>query len=169
MKARDKIKSVGDARALCEAARQRGLRVVFTNGCFDLLHLGYVRYLEKARDLGDLLVVAINSDQSVKQIKGPNRPVVPQLERGEVLAAFHCVDMVVIFEEPDPLAIIEQLRPDILVKGADWSRDQIIGADFVESHGGRVFQIPLEKSESNAGVISTTAIIERILAAYGTE
>lgn len=163
MKARDKIKSVGDARALCEAARRRGLTVVFTNGCFDLLHVGHIRSLEDARDLGDLLVVAVNSDQSVKQIKGPNRPVVGQEERSEVLAALHCVDMVVVFEEPDPLAVIEQLQPDILVKGADWPRDRIVGAAFVESHGGRVVSVPLLKGRS------TTDIIERILAVRGTE
>jgi D-beta-D-heptose 7-phosphate kinase/D-beta-D-heptose 1-phosphate adenosyltransferase len=158
MKARDKIKPASEARALCEAARQSGLRVVFTNGCFDLLHLGHVRYLEEARDLGDLLVVAINSDRSVKQIKGASRPVVGQEERSEVLAALHCVDIVVIFEEPDPLAVIRQLQPDVLVKGADWPHDRIIGADLVESRGGRVVPIPLVEG------MSTTRIIERILA-----
>ncbi len=134
--------------------------MVFTNGCFDLLHRGHVRYLEEARDWGDILVVAVNSDHSVRQIKGPSRPVLSQEERSEVLAALYCVDVVILFEEPDPLAVIEQIQPDVLVKGADWSRDQIIGADFVESIGGRVVQVPLLKGAS------TTGIIERVLASY---
>jgi rfaE bifunctional protein nucleotidyltransferase chain/domain len=158
MKARDKIKSVSEARALCASLRQSGLRVVFTNGCFDLLHSGHVRYLEQARDQGDLLVVAINSDSSVRRIKGAGRPVVGQEDRGEVLAALYCVDVVVVFEESDPLVVIQQLQPDILVKGADWPRDRIVGADFVESRGGRVITIPLVDGQS------TTCIIDRILA-----
>lgn len=158
MKATDKIKTIQQARDLVQAAQQTGRRVVFTNGCFDLLHRGHVRYLEEARDWGDILVVAVNSDHSVRQIKGPSRPILNQEERSEVLAALHCVDVVIIFEEPDPLAVIEQIRPDVLVKGADWSRNQIIGADFVESIGGRVVQVPFLKGAS------TTGIIERIVA-----
>jgi rfaE bifunctional protein nucleotidyltransferase chain/domain len=161
MKARDKIKSIREAQALCQAARQEGRRVVFTNGCFDLLHRGHVRYLEEARELGEMLVVGINSDLSVRRIKGSSRPVVSQEERSEVLAALHCVDVVVIFAEPDPLAIIEQLQPDVLAKGADWPRERIIGADFVESLGGRVVQVPLVEG------VSTTDVIERVLACYG--
>ena len=160
MKATDKIKTIQQARDLVQAAQQTGRRVVFTNGCFDLLHRGHVRYLEEARDWGDILVVAVNSDHSVRQIKGPSRPILNQEERSEVLAALHCVDVVIIFEEPDPLAVIEQIRPDVLVKGADWARNQIIGADFVESIGGRVVQIPFLKGAS------TTGIIERIVANY---
>jgi rfaE bifunctional protein nucleotidyltransferase chain/domain len=160
MKARDKIKSVREAQTLCQAARQEGRRVVFTNGCFDLIHRGHVRYLEQARDLGEMLVVGINSDLSVRRIKGPSRPVVSQEERSEILAALHCVDIVVIFAEPDPLAIIEQLRPDVLAKGADWPRERIIGADFVESLGGRVVQVPLVEG------VSSTDIINRVLACY---
>ncbi len=160
MKARDKVKAAEEALVLCEAARQKGLQVVFTNGCFDLIHLGHVRYLEQARELGDLLVVGINSDRSVKQLKGASRPVVGQEERSEVLAALHCVDVVVIFDEPDPLALIGRLQPDILVKGADWPRDGIIGGDYVEARGGRVVRIPFEEG------VSTTRLIERILACY---
>ena len=158
MKATDKIKTIQQARDLVHAAQQAGRRVVFTNGCFDLLHRGHVRYLEEARDWGDILVVAVNSDHSVRQIKGPSRPILNQEERSEVLAALHCVDVVIIFEEPDPLAVIEQIRPNVLVKGADWPRDQIIGADFVESIGGQVVQVPFLKGAS------TTGIIERIVA-----
>ena len=158
MKATDKIKTIQQARDLVQAAQQTGRHVVFTNGCFDLLHRGHVRYLEEARDWGDILVVAVNSDHSVRQIKGPSRPILNQEERSEVLAALHCVDVVIIFEEPDPLAVIEQIRPDVLVKGADWSRNQIIGADFVESIGGRVVQVPFLKGAS------TTGIIERVMA-----
>ena len=155
---RKKIKDLSSLKKEVAVLKARGKRIVFTNGCFDLLHRGHVRYLEEARDWGDILVVAVNSDHSVRQIKGPSRPILNQEERSEVLAALHCVDVVIIFEEPDPLAVIEQIRPDVLVKGADWSRNQIIGADFVESIGGRVVQVPFLKGAS------TTGIIERIVA-----
>jgi D-glycero-beta-D-manno-heptose 1-phosphate adenylyltransferase len=158
MKAREKIKTIPEAHDMVQIAHQEGRRVVFTNGCFDLLHRGHVRYLEEAREWGDLLVVAVNSDRSVRRIKGPSRPVVSQEERSEVLAALHCVDVVIVFEETDPLAVIEQIQPDVLAKGADWPRDQIIGADFVESRGGQVVRIPLLQG------VSTTAIIERVRA-----
>jgi rfaE bifunctional protein nucleotidyltransferase chain/domain len=139
------------------AARCTGRRSVFTNGCFDLLHAGHVRYLAAARALGDLLVVGLNSDASVGRIKGPRRPIQSQDRRAEVLAALACVDLVVIFEEDDPLRLIETIRPNILVKGADWSETNIIGADFVKAHGGRVETIAVVPG------VSTTAIIEAIL------
>lgn len=137
--------------------RQRGRRVVFTNGCFDILHAGHVRYLRDARAQGDVLIVGLNSDRSVKVVKGPQRPIVPQDQRAEVLAAIESVSYVVVFDEPDPLDLIQALRPDVLVKGEDWPESQIVGADFVREIGGRIFRSPL------AGGVSTTDIIERIL------
>jgi rfaE bifunctional protein nucleotidyltransferase chain/domain len=160
MKARDKIKSAEELCALCVALRQEGTRVVFTNGCFDLLHVGHVRYLETARELGDVLVVALNSDASVRSIKGALRPLVPQEERSEVVAALQCVGYVTVFDDPDPLATIRLLRPDILVKGADWPLDRIIGADVVQHYGGQVVRVPLVPQAS------TTSMVERILARY---
>ena len=136
-------------------------RIVFTNGCFDLLHIGHTRYLEEAKGLGDRLVVGLNSDDSVRQLaKGMDRPIVTADQRAEVLAALACVDYVTIFDEPDPLALIQALRPNILVKGGDWSTDRIVGKEFVEAQGGSVRNIPLVPD------ISTTAIIQRILAQH---
>lgn len=143
------------------AHQQAGERIVFTNGCFDLLHIGHTRYLEEAKGLGDRLVVGINSDDSVRQLaKGTDRPIVPADQRAEVVAALSCVDYVTIFDEPDPLALIQALRPNILVKGGDWSTDRIVGKEFVEAQGGSVRNIPLVPD------ISTTAIIQRILAQH---
>jgi D-beta-D-heptose 7-phosphate kinase/D-beta-D-heptose 1-phosphate adenosyltransferase len=142
-----------------DSLRQSGKRVVFTNGCFDLLHVGHVRYLQMARKQGDRLVVGVNGDSSVRQIKGPGRPIVPAVQRAEVVAAIGCVDLVTIFDEPDPLALIQLLVPDVLVKGADWRLQEIIGATEVESAGGKVVRIPLEEG------VSTSDLIERIRAA----
>jgi rfaE bifunctional protein nucleotidyltransferase chain/domain len=130
--------------------------VVFTNGCFDLLHVGHVRYLQEARKQGDCLVVAVNSDSSVEEIKGPGRPIVPDSQRAEVLAALACVDWVTIFDEFDPLILIELLKPDVLVKGSDWPEEKIIGAPEVRGGGGKVLRIPWEAK------ISTSDIFERI-------
>jgi rfaE bifunctional protein nucleotidyltransferase chain/domain len=160
MKARDKIKSADELCALCMTLRQKGARLVFTNGCFDLLHVGHVRYLEAARELGDVLLVALNSDASVRSIKGALRPLVAQEERSEIVAALQCVDYVTVFDDPDPLATIRLLRPDILVKGADWPVDKIIGADLVQHYGGQVVRVPLVPQAS------TTGVVERILARY---
>ena len=146
-----------------KALKDAGKKIVFTNGCFDLLHLGHVRYLEAARAEGDVLVIGVNSDRSVHEIKGPNRPVVPQDERAEVLAALACVDFVTIFDEPDPLETIRTLLPDVLVKGSDWAEDAIVGKDVVEEHGGRVVRVPLTEGAS------TTKIIEKIMENYGKE
>lgn len=137
--------------------RATGKRIVFTNGCFDLLHVGHIRYLQEARALGDLLVVGVNSDSSVRTLsKGPDRPIVPDLQRAEVLAALACVDYVTLFDEPDPLRLISDLQPDILAKGGDWRPDQIIGRQVVERRGGRVVSIPLVPN------ISTTTLVRRI-------
>ena len=133
------------------------MTVVFTNGVFDILHPGHVRYLKAARALGDKLIVAINSDRSVRALgKGPNRPINPEHERAEVLRALACVDEVVIFDESDPHAIISKIQPDILVKGADWAEDAVIGRDVVEARGGKVVRIALAEG------YSTSTIIERI-------
>jgi D-glycero-beta-D-manno-heptose 1-phosphate adenylyltransferase len=138
--------------------RPAGSRVVFTNGCFDLLHPGHIRTLEEARKLGDFLIVGINSDQSVRELKGAGRPVLPQLERAEILAALEAVDAVVIFDEPTPREIIAALLPDVLVKGGDWASDQIIGREEVEAAGGEVVSMPLTPG------YSTTAILQKIRA-----
>jgi len=135
--------------------KRRGRKVVFTNGCFDLLHNGHVRYLAAALASGDALIIAVNSDASVRLIKGPNRPITPQAERLELLAAFSFVDYVFAFDDNDPLRVITALLPDVLVKGSDWALDEIVGRDVVESHGGRVERIDL------VGGISTTMIIEQ--------
>ena len=132
--------------------------LVFTNGCFDILHPGHVDYLQRARDLGERLVVGLNSDASVRRLKGPTRPVNDEASRAVVLAALACVDHVVIFEEDTPDELIKAVAPDVLVKGGDWSVDRIVGRDLVEARGGRVLSIPLLPGHS------TTSIIDRILA-----
>ena len=152
-----KVTTRDELVSLLAECRQRQQRVVFTNGCFDLMHIGHVRYLQAARNLGDLLVVGVNSDGSVRALsKGPDRPIVPDVQRAEVLAALACVDYVVIFSEPDPEALIAALQPDILVKGGDWPLDRIIGRDTVEARGGRVQTIPLVPG------VSTTTLVQRI-------
>lgn len=128
--------------------------VVFTNGCFDLIHAGHVRYLAAARSLGGALVVGLNGDASVRRLKGPSRPIVPENERAEILAAFECVDAVTIFDEETPLQLIEALTPDVLVKGGDWPLEAIVGREHVESHGGRVLSLPLLEGRSTSSVIS---------------
>jgi rfaE bifunctional protein nucleotidyltransferase chain/domain len=141
--------------------RARGARIVFTNGVFDLLHPGHVRYLQQARGFGGALVVGLNSDASVRRNKGEGRPVNPERERAEVVAALGCVDIVVIFDEDTPADIIRAIQPDVLVKGADWAADRIVGRDTVEARGGRVVRVEVE-----AGY-STTALIDRIRDAPG--
>jgi rfaE bifunctional protein nucleotidyltransferase chain/domain len=137
-------------------AKRNGKRVVFTNGCFDLLHPGHIRGFERARELGDVLVVAINSDSTVRFLKGGDRPIIPQEERAEILAALAAVDYVVIFDELTPRELIARVLPDVLIKGGDWGPNEIVGREEVEAAGGRVESIPLEPG------YSTTAIIERI-------
>jgi rfaE bifunctional protein nucleotidyltransferase chain/domain len=139
-----------------DAMKHGHKRVVFTNGCFDILHPGHIRMLEKARSLGDALIVGINSDPSVQEIKGPQRPLIPESERAEVLAALESVDFVTVFGETTPRELIAEILPAILVKGSDWGPDEIIGREEVEAAGGQVISIPLE-----AGY-STTKLIERI-------
>lgn len=152
-----KIVHVDEAAALAQSVRTQGKKVVFTNGCFDLLHAGHVRCLQKARQLGAFLVVGLNSDESVRGLgKGENRPLVPQEQRAEVLSALAAVDLVVIFHDPTPAALIEQIKPDVLVKGGDWPPESIAGADFVQGRGGKVVNIPLVEG------LSTTELIRRI-------
>ena len=136
--------------------RQQGCRVVFTNGCFDLLHAGHLGLLEQARQAGDLLVVGLNSDRSVRELKGPRRPLLPESERAETLLALEAVDRVLVYDEPTPLETISALLPDILVKGADWALDAIVGKDVVEAAGGQVVRVELTPGRS------TSAVLERM-------
>ena len=145
--------TIDAAAEFVEAHRQQGRRVVFTNGVFDLLHPGHVRYLQAARVEGDVLIVAINSDRSVRANKGPTRPIVPEHERAEVLEALSVVDAVVIFDDETPQAIIDRLRPDVLVKGADWAADAIVGRETVEAGGGKVVRVPIEAGWSTSAII----------------
>jgi D-beta-D-heptose 7-phosphate kinase/D-beta-D-heptose 1-phosphate adenosyltransferase len=148
--------TIDDAAAFARDLQRQGKRVVFTNGVFDLLHPGHLRYLQHARTLGDALIVGVNSDRSVRANKGPSRPITSETERAELLAALTCVDAVAIFDEDTPAAIIKRIQPDILVKGADWAADAIVGRDTVEARGGRVVRVDIEPGWS------TTAIIEKV-------
>ena len=152
----EKLKSADEIAAIAAQAKKSGKRVVFTNGCFDLLHRGHVHVLRRAKAAGDLLIVGLNSDRSVKSIKGPLRPILPESERAELIAAMEMVDYVVLFDEADPYSLIAAIVPDVLAKGGDWSAEKIIGADIVAQNGGRVEVIPYLKG------FSTTEIIERI-------
>jgi len=148
--------TVAEAVGFAARSRAAGLTIVFTNGVFDLLHPGHVRYLQRARSFGDTLIVGINSDRSVRTIKGEGRPITPEAERAEIVGALACVDAVVVFDEDTPHAIITALSPDVLVKGADWPENAIVGRDVVEARGGKVIRVPSEPGHSS------TAIIERI-------
>ena len=149
----EKIRGLKELVGIVRERRALGQRVVFTNGCFDLLHRGHTRLLQQARGLGDLLIVGLNSDASVRSLKGPSRPVLPQDERAELLSALASVDYVVIFEEADPGHTIAALQPDVLVKGADWAKEEVVGMDTVEGRGGRVVTIPLVEGSSTSGII----------------
>lgn len=153
----DKIVSLKRLSAALKERRKKGKKVVFTNGCFDIIHAGHARYLKKAKSLGDILVVGLNSDSSVRAIKGEKRPIVPEKERAEVLSALSAVDYVVIFADTTPLRLIRAIKPDILAKGADWAAKDIVGADIVRENGGRVRRVSLVKGRS------TTNIIRKIL------
>lgn len=145
-------------RKLLKEFKGRRKKIVFTNGCFDILHAGHVRYLKKAKALGDILVVGLNSDPSVRKIKGKGRPIAPETDRAEILSALSSVDYVVVFDEPTPIRLIEAVKPDVLVKGADWKRGGIVGEGFVKAKGGSVRRIGLARGRS------TTDTIKRILA-----
>ncbi len=156
-----KILSRHDLQTEIDALHRQGKKIVFTNGCFDILHVGHVRYLREAKKKGDALVLALNSDRSVQAIKGDKRPIVPEEERADVMAALEMVDYVTIFEELTPLALIETLKPDVLIKGGDWEEEKIVGRDAVLSWGGQVAVIPEIKGAS------TTNIVEKIRTVYG--
>jgi len=156
---RSRVLSLADAVALVARMRAEGRSIVFTNGVYDLLHPGHVRYLQAARAEGDALIVGVNSDRSVRANKGPERPINPEQERAELIAALAAVDAAVIFDEETPHAIISALQPDVLVKGADWAADQIVGRDVVEARGGRVVRATIEPGHS------TTDILAKIRAA----
>ncbi|HVO65440.1 MAG TPA: D-glycero-beta-D-manno-heptose 1-phosphate adenylyltransferase [Syntrophales bacterium] len=156
----NKIYSREKLKKKIDRLRKEGKKIVFTNGCFDIIHVGHTRYLEEAKKQGDVLVLGLNSDDSVRSLKGQKRPVVPENERADVVAALESVDFVTIFPELTPLELIEYLKPDVLVKGGNWKEEQVVGRKSVEKWGGRVIIIPEVKGSS------TTNIIEKILAAY---
>lgn len=157
MKYLSKIKGLEEAKKIVSELRSKGKRIVFTNGCFDIIHLGHIRYLNEAKRLGDFLIVAINSDSSVKKIKGEKRPIIDERARAEIISALEFVDMVIIFSEETPYRLIKEIQPDILVKGGDWKEEEIVGADIVKERGGRVLTIPYVSG------YSTTSIIEKII------
>ncbi len=154
------IKSIEELTAIRNELRIQNKKVVFTNGVFDILHAGHVDYLCKAKNLGDVLILGLNSDQSVKRIKGDKRPIVPQQERAFILSNLKCIDYITIFDEDTPYEIIKKLLPDVLIKGADWAKDKIIGKDIVEKSGGKIETIEF------VNIQSTTNIIQTILDRY---
>lgn len=157
---RQKIKARKELVGIITDLKTKGKRIVFTNGCFDLLHIGHVRYLEKAKALGDVLVVGVNSDSSVRKLKGRRRPILPEQERAEILSGLGCVDYVALFNEIDPLKLITSLKPNVLVKGGDWTKEQTVGKEVVERSGGEVVILPFVKGAS------TSSLIETILKRY---
>jgi len=158
-----KIKNLDVLAGIIEAEKARGRRIVFTNGCFDLLHVGHVKYLQKAKSFGDVLVLGLNSDASVRRLKGEKRPLIGEAERAHILAALDCIDYVVIFDEDTPLRLIETLKPAVLVKGGDYTPEGVVGKDLVESYGGRIELVTFVDGRS------TTNIIDKILRAYGDD
>ena len=159
---RAKIKGLAEIVQIRKRLRDQGKKVVFTNGCFDILHRGHIRYLNEARSKGDALIVALNTDRSVKASKGEGRPIVPEHERAEVLAALQFVDFVLLFDDPTPQLVIDAIVPDVLVKGADWGISEIVGRETVEQAGGVVENITLVQGSS------TSAIISKILERFGS-
>ena len=156
MDVRLKLKRIDEIAAIAAAARREGKKVVFTNGCFDLVHRGHLHILRGARSAGDLLIVGINTDRSVRIIKGPARPILSEVDRSELIASLEMVDYVVLFDDPTPLSLIAAIKPDVLVKGGDWGPDQVVGAEVVRQSGGKVVLVPYLKG------FSTTEIIERM-------
>lgn len=150
------VLGISELHGKIREAKESGRQVVFTNGCFDLLHIGHIQLLRQARDLGDILVVGLNSDKSVRSLKGENRPLQIQSDRAEILSELRAVDFVIIFDDETPIRLIEQLRPDVLVKGGDWPIEQIVGGDFVQSYGGKVCSLDLVEGKS------TTTILKKI-------
>ncbi len=155
-----KLKHLREAKQIVEDLKKKGKKIVFTNGCFDILHVGHVRYLNDAKKYGDFLIVGINSDSSVRRIKGENRPIIDEKARAEVVAGLDSVDMVIIFSEDTPYELIKTLEPDVLIKGGDWKEEEIVGADIVKRSGGKVLTVPYISG------YSTTSIIEKIIRLY---
>jgi D-beta-D-heptose 7-phosphate kinase/D-beta-D-heptose 1-phosphate adenosyltransferase len=152
---KEKIKKRDDLRRIVEDLKTKGKRIVFTNGCFDLLHVGHIRYLEKAKTLGDVLVVGVNSDRSVRGLKGPHRPILPEEERAEILSGLESVNYITVFDEPTPLELISSLQPHILVKGGDWTKETTVGKEVVERLGGEVVILPFIEGSSTSNLIET--------------
>jgi D-beta-D-heptose 7-phosphate kinase/D-beta-D-heptose 1-phosphate adenosyltransferase len=152
---KEKIKTKEDLHRIVEDLKKKGKRIVFTNGCFDLLHLGHIRYLEKAKFLGDILVVGVNSDRSVQSLKGPERPILPEEERAEILSGLECVDYITLFDELTPLELISSLQPHILVKGGNWAKETTVGREVVERSGGEVVILPFVEGSSTSNLIET--------------
>lgn len=152
-----KIKNIAQLKKIITKLKVKGKTIVFTNGCFDLLHYGHVKYLEDAKRKGDILIVAVNSDSSVKKIKGKKRPIINEKDRMNIIAALESVDYVVLFKEKTPLRIIKSLKPDILVKGADWGKKDIVGADFISGRGGKVYSRKLVRGRSTTNLIKKIA------------
>lgn len=156
----DKIKDLQQLKKAIDFHKKKDKKIVFTNGCYDLIHIGHLRCFKEGKKLGDILIVALNSDRSVRSIKGPPRPIIPQDERAEIVSSLECVDFVTIFDQDDPLEVITFIKPDILVKGGDWNLNTIVGREVVESYGGKVFALPLIKG------VSSTRIIQTIVSHY---
>jgi D-beta-D-heptose 7-phosphate kinase/D-beta-D-heptose 1-phosphate adenosyltransferase len=156
---KEKIKERKKLRGIVEDLKAKGKRVVFTNGCFDLLHVGHVRYLEQAKALGDILIVGINGDHSVRGLKGPLRPILPVEDRAEILSGLGCIDYITVFDEPTPLELITLLKPHVLVKGGDWTKDEVVGREVVESLGGKMVLFPFVEGSSTSNLIE--AILKR--------
>lgn len=160
MQTSSKIIELNEFIKKLKSIRSDGKRIVFTNGCFDILHVGHVRYLQRAKAEGDILVIGLNSDRSVHVIKGAKRPVISEGQRAEVLASIAFVDYIILFDEPDPYHLIAAIAPDVLVKGADWAEEEIVGADAIKARGGRVLRVPVVPG------VSTSQIIEEIVRRY---
>ena len=154
---KEKIKDLTVLTKLVSEHKIKGEKVVFTNGCYDLLHIGHIQCFQESKALGEILIVALNSDRSIRTLKGPSRPIIPEEERAEIVAAMESVDYVTIFDQEDPLEVISTVKPDVLVKGGDWSIDTIVGRDVVESYGGTVVALPMIPG------VSTSRIVEDIL------
>ncbi|MBM4340579.1 MAG: D-glycero-beta-D-manno-heptose 1-phosphate adenylyltransferase [Deltaproteobacteria bacterium] len=152
---KEKIRTRNDLPKIVQDLKAKGKRIVFTNGCFDILHVGHLRYLEKAKSLGDFLVVGLNSDRSVRTIKGPDRPILPEEERAEVLSGLWCVDYITLFDESTPLELITSIKPNVLVKGGDWTKETTVGKDVVEGSGGEVVILPFVEGSSTTNIIET--------------
>jgi rfaE bifunctional protein nucleotidyltransferase chain/domain len=152
---KQKIKGNKELQKIIDDLKAKGRRIVFTNGCFDLLHIGHIRYLEEAKALGDVLVIGVNSDHSVRNLKGLQRPILPEEERAEILSGLGCVDYITIFNEPDPYQLISLLQPHVLVKGGDWTKETTVGGELIEKLGGEVVILPFAKGSSTSNIIET--------------